>query len=193
MDTAFFLSVFLFFFFFFFCCLLFVFVFIFFFFLFLFLFSFLFSFFFCFFVFPFLLPCYKGNHQPPSFSAIHVRYMQNDSNHYIFFETYHSWGLWWAYKSAADARPQAKFWQKDRRSKKWTRPSKNKQKTHLTELPKVVSPSSRVDTDVEMEVAYSCNIFVVSDSLMTCPDIQTRWCHSGIIEHFVIWGFRITP
>ena len=34
-------------------------------------------------------------------------------------------------------------------------------------------PSSRVDTDVDLEVAYSCNIFAVSDSL-TCPDIQTR-------------------
>ena len=31
---------------------------------------------------------------------------------------------------------------------------------------------SRVDTDVELEVAYSCNIFDVSDSL-TCPDIQS--------------------
>ena len=31
--------------------------------------------FFLFFFSPFLLPCYKGNHQPPSsFSAIHVRY-----------------------------------------------------------------------------------------------------------------------
>ena len=113
----------------------------------LFLFSFLFSFlFFFFFVFPFLLPCYKGNHQPPSsFSAIHVRYtcIMTVIN-ILFFETYHSWGLWWAYKSAADARPQAKFWQKDRRSKKWTRPSKNKQKTDLTELPKVVSPSMNI-------------------------------------------------
>ena len=33
-------------------------------------------------------------------------------------------------------------------------------------------PISRVDTDVELEVAYSCNIFDVSDSL-TCPDIQS--------------------
>ena len=31
---------------------------------------------------------------------------------------------------------------------------------------------SRVDTDVDLEVAYSCNIFAVPDSL-TCPDIQT--------------------
>ena len=31
---------------------------------------------------------------------------------------------------------------------------------------------SRGDTDVELEVAYSCNIFDVSDFL-TCPDIQT--------------------
>ena len=31
---------------------------------------------------------------------------------------------------------------------------------------------SRVDTDVDLEVAYSCNIFDVSDSL-TYPDIQT--------------------
>ena len=48
--------------------------------LFLFLFLFFVFVFFCFFfflfvVFPFLLPFYKGNHQPPySFSAIHVRY-----------------------------------------------------------------------------------------------------------------------
>ena len=31
---------------------------------------------------------------------------------------------------------------------------------------------SRVDTDVELEVVYSCNICDVSDSL-TCPDIQS--------------------
>ena len=39
---------------------------------------------------------------------------------------------------------------------------------------------------------YSCNFFAVSDSL-TCPDIGTSWCHSGIIEHFEIWGLKITP
>ena len=63
------------------------------------------------------------------------------------------------------------------------------------QLQKVVqldSHFSRVDTDVELEVAYSCNIFAVPDSL-TCPDIQTSWCHSGIIEHFEIRGFKMTP
>ena len=46
-------------------------------------------------------------------------------------------------------------------------------------------PHNRVDTDVELEVAYSCNIFAVPDSLTypdhrdinlfisRCPDIQT--------------------
>ena len=34
-------------------------------------------------------------------------------------------------------------------------------------------PDSRVDTDVLMEVAYSCNFLAVSDS-STCPDIGTR-------------------
>ena len=56
----------------------------------------------------------------------------------------------------------------------------------------MVPSTSRVDTDVELEVAYSCNIFDVSDSL-TCPDIQSSWCHSGIIEHFEIRGFKMTP
>ena len=32
---------------------------------------------------------------------------------------------------------------------------------------------SRVDTDVLMEVAYSCNFLAVSDS-STCPDIGTN-------------------
>ena len=32
--------------------------------------------------------------------------------------------------------------------------------------------NSRVDTDVLMEVAYSCNFLAVSDSF-TCPDIGT--------------------
>ena len=32
--------------------------------------------------------------------------------------------------------------------------------------------TSRVDTDVLMEVAYSCNFLAVSDS-STCPDIGT--------------------
>ena len=35
-----------------------------------------------------------------------------------------------------------------------------------------VIPFSRVDTDVLMEVAYSCNFLPVSDS-STCPDIGT--------------------
>ena len=51
---------------------------------------------------------------------------------------------------------------------------------------------SRVDTDVLIEVAYSCNFLAVSDS-STCPDIGTSWCHAGIIEHFEIRGFKMTP
>ena len=35
-----------------------------------------------------------------------------------------------------------------------------------------ISLYSRVDTDVLMEVAYSCNFLAVSDS-STCPDIGT--------------------
>ena len=54
------------------------------------------------------------------------------------------------------------------------------------------SQFSRVDTDVLMEVAYSCNFLAVSDS-STCPDIGTSWCHAGIIEHFEIRGFKMTP
>ena len=46
--------------------------------------------------------------------------------------------------------------------------------------------------DVLMEVAYSCNFLAVSDS-STCPDIGTSWCHAGIIEHFEIRGFKMTP
>ena len=53
-------------------------------------------------------------------------------------------------------------------------------------------PISRVDTDVLMEVAYSFNFLAVSDS-STCPDIGTSWCHAGIIEHFEIRGFKMTP
>ena len=53
-------------------------------------------------------------------------------------------------------------------------------------------PNSRVDTDVLMEVAYSCNFLAVSDSA-TCPDIGTSWCHTRIIEHFEIRGFKMTP
>ena len=49
---------------------------------------------------------------------------------------------------------------------------------------------SRVDTDVLMEVAYSCKFLAVSDS-STCPDIGTSWCHAGIIEHFDIRGFKL--
>ena len=60
------------------------------------------------------------------------------------FETHHSWGLWLAYQNAADAKTQVKFWQKDRSKKKWARPSKNNQKTDLTELSKVVSPSINI-------------------------------------------------
>ena len=51
---------------------------------------------------------------------------------------------------------------------------------------------SRVDTDVLMEIAYSCNFLAVCDS-STCPDIGTSWCHAGIIEHFEIRGFKMTP
>ena len=35
-----------------------------------------------------------------------------------------------------------------------------------------LQPNSRVDTDVLMEVAYSCNFLAVSDS-STCPEIGT--------------------
>ena len=56
----------------------------------------------------------------------------------------------------------------------------------------IVSINSRVDRDVLMEVAYSCNFLAVSDS-STCPDIGTSWCHAGIIEHFEIRGFKMTP
>ena len=38
---------------------------------------------------------------------------------------------------------------------------------------RVLKLSSRVDTDVLMEVAYSCNFLAVSDS-STCPDIGTN-------------------
>ena len=55
-----------------------------------------------------------------------------------------------------------------------------------------ICADSRVDTDVLMEVAYSCNFLAVSDS-STCPDIGTSWCHTGIIEHFEIRGFKMTP
>ena len=55
-----------------------------------------------------------------------------------------------------------------------------------------VMADSRVDTDVLMEVAYSCNFLAVSDS-STCPDIGTSWCHAGIIQHFEIRGFKMTP
>ena len=56
----------------------------------------------------------------------------------------------------------------------------------------IIRNFSRVDTDVLMEVAYSCNFLAVSDS-STCPDIGTSWCHAGIIEHFEIRGFKMTP
>ena len=54
---------------------------------------------------------------------------------------------------------------------------------------------SRVDTDVELEVAYSCNIFDVSNSL-TCPDIQSSWCHSlaslSILKYGALkWPHRV--
>ena len=53
---------------------------------------------------------------------------------------------------------------------------------------------SRVDTVVEMEVAYSCSFLAVSES-STCPDIGTSWCHAGIIEYLEteIIGFKMTP
>ena len=50
-----------------------------------------------------------------------------------------------------------------------------------------------VDTDVlvDLEVMYSCNFLAVSDS-WTCPNIETCWCHTGIIEYFEI-GFPNDP
>ena len=44
--------------------------------------------------------------------------------------------------------------------------------------------------NLEDEVAYSCIFCAVSDS-STCPEIGTRWCHCGIIEHFEIRGFNL--
>ena len=41
-------------------------------------------------------------------------------------------------------------------------------------------------------IVVICNIFTVSDSL-TYPDIQTSWYHSGIIKHFEIRAFKMTP
>ena len=41
-----------------------------------------------------------------------------------------------------------------------------------TSIPFTMFHVSRVDTDVLMEVAYSCNFLAVSDS-STCPDIGT--------------------
>ena len=43
---------------------------------------------------------------------------------------------------------------------------------HTQRLISVLCAHSRVDTDVLMEVAYSCNFLAVSDS-STCPDIGT--------------------
>ena len=51
---------------------------------------------------------------------------------------------------------------------------------------------SRVDAEVHLEVVYTCNALTVSDS-PTSPDIGTSWCYFGIIEHFEIWGFDMTP
>ena len=44
--------------------------------------------------------------------------------------------------------------------------------TYKLTYTKCASVYSRVDTDVLMEVAYSCNFLAVSDS-STCPDIGT--------------------
>ena len=43
---------------------------------------------------------------------------------------------------------------------------------HCSDNSEVYHPNSRVDTDVLMEVAYSCNFLAVSDS-STCPEIGT--------------------
>ena len=42
----------------------------------------------------------------------------------------------------------------------------------ILEVPDTSTRVSRVDTDVLMEVVYSCNFLAVSDS-STCPDIGT--------------------
>ena len=54
----------------------------------------------------------------------------------------------------------------------------------LQDLPEIV-----VDTEEHLEVAYTCNVFTVSDS-PTSPDIGTSLCHFGIFEHFEIWGLK---
>ena len=45
--------------------------------------------------------------------------------------------------------------------------------SHLLLIDNSKTIHSRVDTDVLMEVAYSCNFLAVSDS-STCPDIGTN-------------------
>ena len=54
---------------------------------------------------------------------------------------------------------------------------------------------SRVDKQKnvwKIEVTYSCNFFDISDFL-TCPDIGTSWCHSGITEHMYNMGSFSNP
>ena len=68
----------------------------------------------------------------------------------------------------------------------------NTNSPHFLCMVSTVRAYSRVDTHVLMEVAYSCNFLDVSDS-STCPGIGTSWCHTGIIEHFEIRGFKMTP
>ena len=58
----------------------------------------------------------------------------------MLFETNHSWGLWLAYQNAAEARTHQNLAGR-KRDKRWTRPSKNNQKSAITDFPEVVSPS----------------------------------------------------
>ena len=110
---------------------------------------------FCFvFVFPFLLPCYlrlvggeKLQRQPPapfSFSAIQSRYTCIMTVNSFLFWNHAPEGCDWPIKMQQMPDPKQNFWKKDRRSKKWARPSENNLKTDITELPKVVSPSMNI-------------------------------------------------
>ena len=114
---------------------------------------------FCF-VFPFLLPChlrlvgkktYRDNHQPPSsFSAIQSRYTCIMTVNNILFRNPPLLRAVIGLSKCSRCQDPTKFWQKDR-SKKWARPSKSNQKTDLTELSIVVSPSMNIKWETSHE------------------------------------------
>ena len=56
----------------------------------------------------------------------------------MLYETHHSWGLWLAYQNAAAAWTQQNLAGR-KRGKRWTRPSKNHQKTAITDFPRYKS------------------------------------------------------